>query len=177
MVPIVQKDEPILRGQALPVPVGEISSKKIQDILARMSKALEEQKDGIAIAAPQIGESLRIFVVSDELLQKADPKYKGMGKNMVFINPEIIKISKKTKEVEEGCLSVRWFYGKVKRATKAYITACDENGNRIERGGSGILAQVFQHEMDHLNGTLFIDKTKEIWEMTAEEVAELTKQS
>jgi peptide deformylase len=65
----------------------------------------------------------------------------------------------------EGCLSVRWLYGNVLRSTKASIEAYDEFGNKFTRGGSGLLAQIFQHETDHLNGVLFIDTAEDVEDM------------
>lgn len=174
---IVQKESPILRDIAQTVKVGEILSPHIQGIIESMKNAMDSQKDGIAIAAPQIGESLRIFVISGSLLKQADKTYKGNAKYLVYINPEITKSSKEKKEMEEGCLSVRWLYGKVKRSVRVTIKGYDENGKKIERGASGLLAQIFQHEVDHLNGTLFTDKAKEVWEMTEEEIRELESQS
>ena len=159
---ILQKDAPVLRGTAKPIPFKNIGSKKIKNILDRMRKALHAEEDGVAIAAPQIGESLRIFVVSGKALALTQ-KIKGGNarkklNDLVFINPEITKTSKKKKQVEEGCLSVRWLYGRVKRSEKVTIRAYDEAGRQFERGASGLLAQIFQHETDHLNGILFIDK-------------------
>lgn len=170
---IVQREQPVLREVARSIPKEEIGSERIQKIINEMSSAMAVQKDGIAIAAPQIGENLRIFVVSGKLLSQVDKSHKGGDKDLVFINPEIIKLSKEKKDVEEGCLSVRWLYGKVRRSVRATITAFNEKGEKIERGASGVLAQVFQHEVDHLNGILFTDKAKEVWEMTEEEVKEL----
>ena len=175
MKEILQRDNPILHRKAKAVPISEIGSEKINKIIADMSAAMAEQKDGIAIAAPQIGESVCIFVVSGSLLKMADKTYTGDEKNLVFINPEITKLSKDKNEMEEGCLSVRWLYGKVKRSTRATITAHNEKGEKIERGTSGLLAQIFQHETDHLNGLLFIDKADEVWEMSEEEIKELQK--
>ena len=174
MKEIVQRDEPILRAIAAPVPVKDIGSDKIKKVLKDMKEAMAKQKDGVAIAAPQIGVSLRIFMVSGDLLGKADHAYES-GPDLVFINPEIVRLSRDKKEVEEGCLSVRWLYGMIKRSTKATLKAYDENGKRIERGASGLLAQIFQHEVDHLNGILFIDKADNVWEMTDEEIADLKK--
>ncbi|MFA6294880.1 MAG: peptide deformylase [Candidatus Paceibacterota bacterium] len=175
MKEIVQKEDPILRETAKHIPVSEIGSEKINKIIQDMSAAMDKQKDGIAIAAPQIGVNMRIFVISGKLLGIADKTYKGDGSNMVFINPEFIKTSKEKKEVEEGCLSVRWLYGKVRRSVRVTLRAYDEKGKKIERGASGILAQIFQHEVDHLEGVLFTDKAKEVWEMSPEEIAELQK--
>ena len=172
-VAILQRNDPILRAIAKPVAPSDIGSAKIRAVIENMKTALHSQKDGIAIAAPQIGASVRIFVVDGSLLKKADKDYKGEGGDHVFINPEIVKLSKKKREVEEGCLSVRWLYGKIKRSQQATIRALDERGQEFERGASGLLSQIFQHECDHLDGTLFIDAADELWEMTEEEIAEL----
>ncbi|MEK9174235.1 MAG: peptide deformylase, partial [Patescibacteria group bacterium] len=86
--------------------------------------------------------------------QKAVAKAKG---DIVFINPVITKLWKKKELVSEGCLSVRWKYGLVKRATTATVRALNAEGNEFVMSGKGLLAQIFQHEVDHLNGVLFID--------------------
>ncbi len=160
---ILDKDAPVLREIAKEVLPEEFKSPKIKTIIGNMKKALASQDDGVAIAAPQIGESFRIFVVSNKVFnisesEEAEAKYD----DLVCINPQIIKISKKKKKMEEGCLSVRWLYGKVERSEKVNIRAQDENGNVFERGSSGLLAQIFQHEIDHLNGILFIDKAEDL---------------
>ncbi|MBX4181552.1 peptide deformylase [Candidatus Parcubacteria bacterium] len=160
------KKSAVLREVAKPVPLSDIGSKKIGDLISKMKKALHAEEDGVAIAAPQVGESLRIFVVSGGAIQlskgkkEVDPEEEL--NDLVFINPEIIKVSKRKKKMEEGCLSVRWLYGEVERHEKATITAYDENGKRVTLGASGLLAQIFQHETDHLNGILFIDKAENI---------------
>ncbi len=158
---IIQKDHPLLREVAKSVPLEEINSRKIDTIVRRMQKSLDAEEDGVAIAAPQIGESLQIFVVSKRIFE-IENKNTGIRsktpKDMIFINPEILSVSKKKQKVEEGCLSVRWLYGKVERAEKVKVRAYDEQGKAFTFGGSGLMAQVFQHEIDHLNGILFIDK-------------------
>lgn len=167
---ILQKDAPVLREIAKEVPVEKIKTPKIQNIIKEMKEALASQDDGVAIAAPQIGYSLKIFVVSGKISQfsnkKTDPE--KTLEDTVYINPKIIKVSKEKKMMEEGCLSVRYLYGKVKRFVKASVEAYDENGVRFVRGGSGLLAQAFQHETDHLEGTLFIDKAKNLEEIIPE---------
>jgi peptide deformylase len=97
--------------------------------------------------------------------------------NMICINPEIIKVSRKKVHVPEGCLSVRWFYGNTVRNEKATIRAYDENGKLFTYGGSGLVAQIFQHETDHLNGTLFIDHATDIEELTEKEIAAIEAKS
>ncbi len=162
MVAIVEKNNPVLRQKADPVSLKEIGSKNIQNILKQMREVLASQEDGVAIAAPQIGESLRIFLVSNKIL----PLKNGMPENeIVCINPVLIKLSRKKGLMEEGCLSVRWLYGDVLRATKATVRAYDAAGNLFTRGASGLLAQIFQHETDHLDGILFIDKAHNLREL------------
>ncbi|MFA6000113.1 MAG: peptide deformylase, partial [Candidatus Paceibacterota bacterium] len=97
---------------------------------------------------------------SPNLAEKSNKKIK----DLVFINPKISKMSKDKEWLMEGCLSVRPLYGKTWRSKKATITAYDENGKKFVRGASGLLAQIFQHETDHLNGILFIDHAKEVRE-------------
>lgn len=180
---IVQKENKVLRVIAKEVSIEDIRSRRIETIIRRMIKALDKEEDGVAIAAPQIGESVRIFVVSKRIFdimaeEKARKRSKRENldsfennasspepKDMVFINPEILKSSKKKVPMEEGCLSVRWLYGHVERADKTLVKAYDENGKAFTMGGSGILSQVFQHEIDHLNGILFIDKAKGVKEI------------
>lgn len=181
---ILQKEEKVLRQKAKEVPVPEIVTPKIQKIISEMKEALQSQDDGVAIAAPQIGYSLRIFVVSkkvEEIVTEAKMEALGIsreiiesetkkinGKDLVFINPVIKKLSKERKNVEEGCLSVRYLYGKVKRSLKATVEAVDENGKKFQRGGTGLMAQIFQHEIDHLDGILFIDKATNVEEIPPE---------
>jgi peptide deformylase len=176
---ILQRDNPILRQISLAVPIEEITTVRIQNLLSRMSELLSKEEDGVALAAPQIGEPLRIFIVSGKLLwfmeHPEEEPPKKFPKDLVFINPRILKLSKESKWIEEGCLSVRYLYGKMKRATKATISAYDENGKKFERGASGLMAQIFQHETDHLDGVLFIDKAKDIEDIPPEAVEKMNK--
>ncbi|MFC1721196.1 peptide deformylase [Patescibacteria group bacterium] len=166
MEKIVQKGEKVLAEKAKEVPVNDIKTPKIKQILKDMSEALLAEKDGVAIAAPQIGIPLRIFVVSGHIFDtkavENDDKSLKTSEDLVFINPEIIKLSQKKEWLDEGCLSVRGTFGKVRRATKATVSAYNKNGEKFTRGGSGLLAQIFQHEVDHLDGTLFVEKAKQL---------------
>lgn len=145
-----------------------------------MKKALAKEEDGVAIAAPQIGVSLRIFVVAGKVFAR---ERKDAGENekkeepplpdKVFINPVITKKSRTKEEMWEGCLSVhapsgRRLFGKIKRHAKATVAAYDESGKKFTLGGSGLLAEIFQHEIDHLDGILFIDTAYDIEELPAE---------
>ena len=163
MVAIVQKKSAVLRKAAVEVPAREFGSRRLAKILADMSAALAREPDGVALAAPQIGKSLRIFIVSGKILKK---KEGGPAlPDLAFINPVLKRASKEKKLLEEGCLSVRGRYGRISRSIRATIGAYDANGRYFERNGSGLMAQIFQHETDHLNGTLFIDHAKEVWDM------------
>jgi len=171
---IVQKDNSVLRKTAEPVSQDKIGSAKLAQVITEMKDALASQDDGVALAAPQIGVPLRIFIVSGKtiaILKHGDLDEKDLPHypDEVYINPRIIKLSKEKEEMEEGCLSVRWSYGFVKRAKKATVQAVDENGKKITRGASGLLAQIFQHEIDHLDGILFIDKAERIREAPPEQ--------
>lgn len=163
---ILQKDSPILRKTAHEVPLDEIKSPKIQKVLDDMQKAMHQEEDGVAIAAPQIGQSLRIFIVNGRVIEmiKTGKDFDEVepGSDKIFINPVITKLSKSKSNLEEGCLSVRWLYGRVERSDKATVTAYDEHGNKFQVGASGLMAQIFQHETDHLDGILFIDKATDV---------------
>jgi peptide deformylase len=173
MIKIVQRDAPVLREIAKDVPVKDITTSRIQKILHEMKEALASQDDGVAIAAPQIGYPLRIFVVSgkvENIVKKLDAENLPIPEDTVYINPVVTKLSKEKDMTEEGCLSVRYLYGEVRRSKKATVEAYDENGKKFTKGGSGLLAQIFQHETDHLNGILFIDKAKNLEEIPPEKM-------
>ncbi len=162
---IVQAGDPVLRDIATPVAKKDIGSARITKIIARMKKALAKETFGVAIAAPQIGESLRIFVVAGSVFEnKTDEKPIDGGSketsepDRVFINPTLSRLSRKKAEMSEGCLSVRGKYGTVLRHQKAGIKAVDESGKAITYQGSGLIGHIFQHECDHLDGILYIDK-------------------
>ncbi|MFA6325261.1 MAG: peptide deformylase [Candidatus Paceibacterota bacterium] len=173
MVKIIQNGNKTLRKIAKDVPIADILKPKIQKIITDMNIALSSQNDGVALAAPQINIPLRMFIVSGKIfdenftkgIQESDNTSKNNHPNLVFINPIIKKISKEKRLMEEGCLSVRPIWGKVNRSTKAIVEAYDEHGKKFIRGGSGLLAHIFQHEIDHLEGILFIDKAKDMREI------------
>ncbi|MDE1970345.1 MAG: peptide deformylase [Patescibacteria group bacterium] len=107
--------------------------------------------NGIGLAANQIGNNTRIFVATHA------------GKFYVFINPILLKSSTEEDTMEEGCLSVPNVYGAVTRASKVVIQGIDVRGKLVKLKAVGLLARIFQHELDHLNGTLFIDKASETY--------------
>ena len=178
---IVQVGDPVLRATAKEIPIAEIGSSRIREIIAEMKTLLEKENFGVAIAAPQVGESVRMFVVggskalkekraaakqdSDEEEEEDDSHFDGMPEETeVYINPVLVKTSRGKKDKHEGCLSVRGKWGEVPRAEKATVRAYNEKGEKVERGAAGFLAHIFQHEMDHLDGILYIDKATKVFE-------------
>lgn len=179
--PVVQVGDPVLRKVAKPVAKKDIPSRKIVGVIKRMKGSLAKEGFGVAIAAPQIGESLRIFVVAGKVFDISEEKTDGSS-DRVFINPELIRVSKAKKEMSEGCLSVRNKYGAVLRHEKASVKTLNENGKPFIYHGSGLVAQIFQHEIDHLNGILYTDKAvavvdDEEWKESRRKVGIPTKAS
>lgn len=169
---ILTEPNPILRKRADEVPAGEIQRARIQNIIQAMKEALKRSDDGVGIAAPQIGHSVRIFLISEEaeaIDQNQEPKIKNQEvasddqekkewNYYTFINPVITKFSTKKTDIAEGCLSVPGIFGMVRRPAKVTVEWLDEFGKKHSRGCSKFFARVIQHETDHLNGILFIDK-------------------
>ena len=167
MVKILQKDSPMLRETAKEVDLATINTPEFKKMLGDMHDAMQSQDDAVAVAAPQIGVPKKIFAISGRVFDNFEKKDKPHP-DLFFINPEIIKISKDKKIMTEGCLSVRYLYGKIRRASRVTLRAYDENGQKIERGASGLLAQIFQHETDHLKGVLFTDTAKDLQDIPPE---------
>lgn len=143
-------------------------SKKIGVISADVLQLIEDMKAatldweasrqhevGVALAAVQVDILLRIVVVRNDFDNKKDRTFQ------VFINPEVTKFEGKKIEDYEGCLSIKDIYGKVPRYEKVRIKAMDENGRPLRLTAEGFLARVFQHEIDHTNGVVFIDHIKD----------------
>lgn len=168
MKEIVQDGAEILRDIALPVPEELFGSTELSRIVTAMKEALDPELEGVALAAPQIGVSYRIFIIRKDRtippppMEDAVPQLPHEAIYELYINPEIIKTSRKRANVDEGCLSVRGIYGTTKRHERVSIRARNFDGSRFERGAGGLTAQIFEHEIDHLNGILFIDHAEHI---------------
>ena len=147
----------MLRAVAEPVPDRLFGTPELDGLVARMAAALDRERDGVAIAAPQIGESVRLFLVRHDRTVPHEPGETPEPEVGVFVNPRIVRRSQRKVEMDEGCLSVRGIYGRTRRHDRATVRAQDASGRAFERGGGGLLAQIFQHEIDHLDGVLFID--------------------
>ena len=126
-------------------PVAEVTD-EIRELIREMFVTMRVE-DGIGLAAPQIGKSIRLFVVqADDDVERA------------FINPQIIETSLETESYEEGCLSIPKQYEEVIRPSRVTVQALNERGRRFTLEADGLLARVIQHEYDHLDGVLFIDR-------------------
>lgn len=180
---IIITPNPVLRQEAKEITPDLIKSQKIQNLISGMKETLKKTPNGVGLAAPQIGESLRIFIVSEEAEEidrtenkrwkkqnkewernEEKPYEKKEWKYHVFINPSVKKLSKKKLEGPEGCLSVPEKFGLVRRSEKTTVQYLDETGRKFTRGFANFFARVIQHELDHLNGNLFIDKAEKMIE-------------
>jgi len=139
---IKEYDEPVLREKALPV---EEITPEILNLIKDMAETMYIDS-GVGLAAPQVGISKRIILVDGE-----------EGGLIVLINPMIIKCEGEV-VAEEGCLSVPGIYSQIKRSLKVTVKALNENGDSIEITKEGLTARALQHEIDHLDGILFIDR-------------------
>jgi peptide deformylase len=118
-------------------------------------EATREHEVGVALAAIQVDKPYKIIIVRNDFDNKQDKTFK------VFINPEIMKVEGEVTEDFEGCLSVTDIYGKVPRYDKVRIRAMDHTGAVVRIKAEGFLARVFQHEIDHINGMVFVDHLKD----------------
>jgi len=143
-------NEPVLRQVAKPVTRFHDGLQELIDDMFETMRAAP----GVGLAAPQVGESARLFVArwpEDE----EDPE---SLKSYALVNPVIVRAKGEEEEAEEGCLSVPGYVGDVWRATEIVIKGKDRYGKKIRMRVNGWLARIFQHEIDHLNGILFIDR-------------------
>jgi peptide deformylase len=162
--PILRYGADVLHGEAQPV--GELTAdidRLVGDMIDTMYAA-----PGIGLAAPQIGVALRIFVV--DLSIGHEPN--GL---IVMINPSFVERDGMQLE-EEGCLSIPDFNATVVRPSRVVVTGLDRSGNESRHEGIGLLARAFQHEMDHLDGTLFVDRLRGVKrDMIVRKIRKLTR--
>lgn len=147
-----------LRERSKKVGLVDADVKKLIDDMMAATLDWEDNREhevGVALAAVQIDTLLRVVVVRHNFDDKKDRQFE------IFINPEITKYEGKLEEDYEGCLSIKDVYGRVPRYTKVRVRAMDVNGKEIRLKAEGFLARVFQHEIDHTNGIVFIDHIKD----------------
>ncbi len=158
---IITDGHPTLRKVAKKVDPREIADPLFQQLIDDMFVTMHNAP-GVGLAAPQVNVSKRLFVVDvhDDIHEPA-----------VVINPKF-ELTENEEEMTEGCLSVPGFVGEITRFTRVVVSGLDRDGNKIRLEGEGLFAQCLQHEVDHLNGVLYIDKAKNVRPAeTDEEVA------
>lgn len=144
--------DPILKKKCETV---EEITEEIKNLGWDMIETMTE-KEGIGLAAPQLGKLKRVIVV--HLIKERSLKEKSEVKLQILINPKIVKKTKETEIAEEGCLSFPGLWLKVKRWKGVEIEALDQDGKKVQIKAEGLPARIFQHEIDHLDGILFIDR-------------------
>lgn len=142
-----KKGEKFLRKKTAIFDFKKFKKLEIRELIKTMRESML-RAEGIGLSANQIGLDIKVFVAKVE------------NKFYTVFNPEIAQSSKETIPMEEGCLSVPGVFGTVERPEKITLTGFDQNGKAIKIKAWGLLARVFQHEVDHLNGKLFVDKAK-----------------
>ena len=143
LMEVITYGHPVLRKKAAEVDFAEVDPKFLDDLVETM-----HEEDGVGLAAPQVGVSKRIISAGD-------------GENWyIIINPKIVSHSILTEKDHEGCLSLPGLRGEVSRFRKVTVKGLDRDGNPLEVHARGLLARVFQHEIDHLDGILYIDRAE-----------------
>ena len=148
---VARMGHPVLRAKARAVDKNELKSPEVQHFIDSLIDTMYEYS-GVGLAAPQVHESLRVFVAM------LDPDGRGEGDAVAFINPEIMVVGDQTVEGWEGCLSIPEIRGRVPRAQHIKVSALDRTGKRFELELKDFPARVVQHETDHLDGVLFLDR-------------------
>lgn len=150
--PVVTLPTKTLRDRSRELEVSEITTPEFQAFLDKLVETMFVE-DGVGIAAPQVGNNIRAIVVNTE----AGPE--------CYMNPELVKKSEAMVDSEEGCLSVPGKFGLVKRHKKVTVRALNRHGRKVEFEAKQFPAIIFQHEVDHLDGVLFIDKADKVVEV------------
>ncbi len=179
VLPIITLENPVLRRRAARVPrVTPELRRLIGDMIETMRVA-----PGVGLAAPQVAVGQRVIVVeyaeppeADIPRDPADSPVSRQGTRpldppelYVVVNPEIVRRSRETETGNEGCLSIPGYYGAVDRHLAVTVKGLNRRGDPIRIKASGWLARIFQHEIDHLDGILFIDRAKEVWKVEEDE--------
>jgi peptide deformylase len=143
----------------------------LTELAESMIETMHEAK-GVGLAAPQIGISKRLIVLE----MPEDESYPHPGEQWVICNPEVVKASRETETGQEGCLSVAGYVGMVERPVEIIVRGQDIHGHKMRVKAEGYLARALQHEIDHLNGVLYVDLAQEGTVMTIEEYEALIQE-
>ncbi len=151
----LKKDEKFLRKKTVPFDFKKFTRKEVNDLIARMRRIMHAA-NGIGLSANQIGLEFSVLVAEI-------PDAQGGTKFYAVFNPTIEKAGGGTITFEEGCLSVPGKWGEVTRAEQIVVSGYNKMGKKVKVKAWGLLSRVFQHEIDHLNGKLFIDRAKKLY--------------
>jgi len=161
---IVQAGDPVLRTQSRTLSKDEITSPSIQLLIEWMRDTMREAP-GVGLAAPQIGKSLQLAVIEDRAGYISDVSEDELAKRQrtaipfhVIINPKLTMLDKSTAQFFEGCLSLEGYQAIVDRALNVRVECLNERAEEVTINARGWYARILQHEIDHLNGTLYIDR-------------------
>jgi peptide deformylase len=165
---ILQIGDPVLRRRSTKITHFDAAlSELVEDMIESMEAA-----NGVGLAAPQIGIPKRLIIVA----MPDDESYPHPGERWAMCNPEVVKASRETEVGQEGCLSVAGYVGMVERPTSTIIRGQDIRGKKLRVKAEGFLARAFLHEIDHLNGVLYVDLAEEGSVMTVEEYEQLIQE-
>ena len=161
---IVQAGDPVLRTQSRPLTKQEISSPQIQQLIELMRDTMREAP-GVGLAAPQIGLPIQLAVIEDPeeyLSQLSEEQLARLQRSPVpfhvIINPKLTLLDDSSAQFFEGCLSVEGYQAIVDRALNVHVECLNERGEEVTINAHGWYARILQHEIDHLNGTLYVDR-------------------
>src|SRR5690349_3523340 len=164
LLEIVQAGDPVLRKQGRTLASEEIRSPRIQELIEQMRETMREAP-GVGLAAPQIGESIQLAVIEDRAEYIKDVSAEQLAKYQrsavpfhVIINPTLTALGDSSAQFFEGCLSVNGYSASVDRALNVRVECLNERGEAITINAQGWYARILQHEIDHLNGILYVDR-------------------
>lgn len=156
-----QFGDPILRAKARQLSKPKILSTKTKTLIANMRYTLAKKKYGVGLAAPQVGQSLALAIIEIKPTRTRPKLPKEKWASLVLINPKIVKTFGRRQPLYEGCISFAEVFAKVPRYKKIRVSYLDEKAGSHQKNFEDILAHVIQHEIDHLDGKLFVDRVKD----------------
>jgi peptide deformylase len=157
-IPIASLNEP---SRALTK--ADLENDEIKELIANMLPTMYQEK-GIGLAAPQVGKNIQLCIVGKDCIPE-DFELKDPNNDLILVNPVYERAGRRAVYETEGCLSAPGKQGKVKRFKHINVSALDEHGTPIKFEAHGYFAHVIQHETDHLNSTLYIDKAESVWDV------------
>ncbi|OGH88592.1 MAG: peptide deformylase [Candidatus Magasanikbacteria bacterium RIFOXYC2_FULL_42_28] len=157
ILPVLTEPNKILRRVGDKLTMADLTTPKMKKFITDLTETMYA-KDGVGIASPQVGNSIQLCVIAKNFTP--DKK-----RDLVLVNPAWKKTTTKTAWDMEGCLSVPGIYGEVKRYTEIKVTALSETGAPLQFKANKFFCRIIQHEVDHLNGILFIDKARNLQEI------------